>query len=74
MNNLVNTGKKIKQYYFREVIIEGCVTHKPDMSKVTDLLAYLMEHFFDDVDRVMGQLEKELQDFEGRGLYVSYFS
>ena len=50
------------------------MTHKPDMSKVTDLLAYLMEHFFDDVDRVMGQLEKELQDFEGRGLYVSYFS
>ena len=50
------------------------MTHKPDMSKVTELFAYLMEHFFDDVDRVMGQLEKELQVFGREGLYVSYFS
>ena len=68
-------ARKLKNtMYFREVINGGCVTHKPDMSKVTELFAYLMEHFLDDVDRVMGQLEKELQDFEGRGLYVSYFS
>ena len=48
------------------------MTHKPDMSKVTELFAYLMEHFLDDVDRVMGQLEKELKVFGRTGLYICY--